>query len=229
VNVVYKIPPYIPESDVYDSQTSLTDADIDQLVDWGFNLVRLGVMWEAVETVRGVYNQTYLAEVDKLITKLGDKGIYTLVDAHQDVLARQICGEGMPNFYARDVLEQMENYCVSPWTDYILGPAMRLAGFCRSMKDYGFKYDDAGLPLIESCQENSFFMYYTSPESFTLFRSLYNNDMGMQDKYVDYWAAVTDSLSQNPFVVGFDPFNEPMPSWEDAIDLFNTIVPGHFD
>ena len=41
-----------------------------------------------------------------MITKLGKKGIYTLVDAHQDVLARQICGEGMPNFYAVDVLEK---------------------------------------------------------------------------------------------------------------------------
>jgi hypothetical protein len=39
-------------------------------------------MWEAVETSPGVYNETYLAEVDKLINKLGDKGIYTLVDAH---------------------------------------------------------------------------------------------------------------------------------------------------
>jgi endoglycosylceramidase len=105
VNVVYKVAPYIPESDRYDSQSSLTDQDIDQLVAWGFNLVRLGVMWEAVETAPGVYNQTYLLEVDKLITKLGKKGIYTLVDAHQDVLARQICGEGMPNFYAKDVIE----------------------------------------------------------------------------------------------------------------------------
>ena len=59
VNVVYKVAPYIPESDKYDSQSSLTDKDIDQLVDWGFNLVRLGVMWEAVETAPGVYNQTY--------------------------------------------------------------------------------------------------------------------------------------------------------------------------
>ena len=50
--------------------------------DWGFNLVRLGVMWESVETAPGIYNQTYLDEIDKLITKLGEKGIYTLVDAH---------------------------------------------------------------------------------------------------------------------------------------------------
>jgi hypothetical protein len=39
-------------------------------------------MWEAVETAPGVYNQTYLKEIDQLITKLGESGIYTLVDAH---------------------------------------------------------------------------------------------------------------------------------------------------
>ncbi len=82
VNVVYKVHPYIPDRHTYSSQDSLTDEEIDQLVDWGFNFVRLGVMWEAVETAPGVYNQTYLDEVDELITALGEKGIYTLVDAH---------------------------------------------------------------------------------------------------------------------------------------------------
>lgn len=81
----------------------MTDEDIDNLAKWGMNLVRLGVMWEAVEREPGVYNETYLEEVEKLINKLGEKGIYTMVDAHQDILARRICGEGMPNFYAYDL------------------------------------------------------------------------------------------------------------------------------
>lgn len=46
------------------------------------NLVRLGVMWEAVETSEGVYNQTYFDEVEKLINQLGDQGIYTMIDNH---------------------------------------------------------------------------------------------------------------------------------------------------
>jgi endoglycosylceramidase len=64
VNVVYKTAPYIPDDQVFDSQSSMTDKDIDDLVEWGFNFVRLGVMWEAVETSEGVYNETYLDEID---------------------------------------------------------------------------------------------------------------------------------------------------------------------
>lgn len=60
----------------------MTDKDILDLKEWGFNFVRLGVMWEGVERERGVYNDTYLDEVDNLITRLGKQGIYTLVDAH---------------------------------------------------------------------------------------------------------------------------------------------------
>lgn len=174
----------------------MTDKDIQDLKDWGFNFVRLGVMWEAVETAPGVYNETYLDEVDKLITRLGNQGIYTLVDAHQDVLARQVCGEGMPNFYARDVIENGA-YCVSSMADPILGPIMRLFGACKSIEDYGFRKDADGLPMIEDCQKNSFFIYYTSPEALTLFRAFWYNDFGIQDKYVDFWAYTAKKLSAN--------------------------------
>ena len=119
VNVVYKIPPYIPGSEEFDSQTSLTDDDIANLKKWGMNMVRLGVMWEAVETSEGNYNKTYLSEIDALITKLGEAGIYTLVDAHQDVLARTICGEGMPNFYAKEIIKN-GTHCVGPAIDQII-------------------------------------------------------------------------------------------------------------
>lgn len=113
--------------------------------------------------------------------------------------------------------------------DKIFGPLMRLAGFCVPMTEYGFRYDEQGLPLIEDCQKNSFFIYYTSPESFTLFRALYKNIFGLQEAYVSYWMQVTKALSSNQYVIGFDPFNEPMPSWNDPLDLIRTVWPGHFD
>ena len=73
VNIVYKVWPYTID---------IEEAEIDQMVQWGFNFVRMGVMWEAVERSPGVYNETYLDEVEALINKLGKKGIYTLVDGH---------------------------------------------------------------------------------------------------------------------------------------------------
>ena len=76
------MPPYIPELVNYDSQESLTEGDMNDLQAWGFNFVRLGVMWEAVEREQGKYDFDYLNKVNDLITKLGEHGIYTLVDAH---------------------------------------------------------------------------------------------------------------------------------------------------
>ena len=75
-------------------------------------------MWEAVEYSPGKYNHTYIQQVNTLINKLGRKGIYTLIDAHQDVLSRTICGEGMPNFYAREVISN-GTQCVSKYFDLI--------------------------------------------------------------------------------------------------------------
>ena len=99
------------------------------MVDWGFNLVRLGVMWEAVERTEGAYDDTYLEKVEALINKLGAAGIYTLVDAHQDVFARSICGEGMPDFYTKRVLED-DGHCIGPLADKLLAPIYEKAGLC---------------------------------------------------------------------------------------------------
>lgn len=191
VNVVYKVDPYIPSSDAFDPQLSLTDDDIANLFDWGFNFVRLGVMWEAVERSPGVYNLTYLAEVEKLINRLGQKGIYTLVDAHQDVFARHICGEGVPDFYAADNV--LDHTCKGGIIPYFAS----LLGLCKSIKDYGFRYDSNGDPLIEDCVKNNFALYYPSAESISGFQRLYDNIDGLQDKYVDYWGAVSKYFAGN--------------------------------
>ena len=99
VNVIYKMPPYIPDfTGKFTPQDSLNELDVNNLKKWGMNFVRLGVMWEAVEMSEGVYNQTYLDEVEKLVNLLGENGIYTQIDNHQDVMSRMTCGEGIPDF-----------------------------------------------------------------------------------------------------------------------------------
>jgi aryl-phospho-beta-D-glucosidase BglC (GH1 family) len=59
-NVVVKLPPYLPTQGAFDFDMSISDKDLENLRDWGCKLIRLGVMWEAVETKPGVYNMQYL-------------------------------------------------------------------------------------------------------------------------------------------------------------------------
>ena len=140
-------------------------------------------MWEAVERTPDVFDDAYLVKVTELINKMGEKGLYTMVDAHQDVFARTICGEGVPAFYATD--KQLNHSC----RGIIPGVLARL-GICTPMKDYGYRKDENGWPVIEDCQTNPFAVYYTSPESESAFNRLYQNVDGLRDKFLAYWDKV---------------------------------------
>ena len=55
-NVVVKLPPYLPTLDKFDYQFSLnTPEDLATMKRLGFNSIRLGVIWEAVEKSPGVF------------------------------------------------------------------------------------------------------------------------------------------------------------------------------
>ena len=44
---------------------------------------------KAVEKVEGQYDDEYLGNVTKLINTLGENGIYTLIDTHQDLFYKK--------------------------------------------------------------------------------------------------------------------------------------------
>lgn len=69
--MVVKVPPYFPITDHFDYQWSFNDRDIEIYKELGMNGVRLGAMWAGVEPERDQYNETYLAEMVKLVNKLG--------------------------------------------------------------------------------------------------------------------------------------------------------------
>ena len=67
-----------------------------RLTEWGLNTVRLPFTWEAVESVRGTYDEAYLARYEALARHLGELGFHVIIDYHQDVFARPFCGDGFP-------------------------------------------------------------------------------------------------------------------------------------
>lgn len=62
----------------------------------GFNLVRLGIVWDAVETQPGQYNDEYLDKIVKLGKELEENGIYFYLDMHQDLYGPKTGGDGAP-------------------------------------------------------------------------------------------------------------------------------------
>ena len=146
-----------------------------------------------------------------MITAMGEKGIYTLVDAHQDVFARRLCGEGVPDFYAEN--KDLKHSC-----EGIIGDTAWLIGACKSMNDFDLRYDSNGNPLVEDCVKNPFVGYYPTVESESAFKRLYVNIDGVQDAFIGYWNAVSAHFVNNPYVIGYDPLNEPFPAnfYDDA-------------
>lgn len=69
----------------YDSKIQ-DPARQQQLKDWGFNNVRLGMMWSGLEPEEGQVNETYSNIIQEIVDNLGQHGIHSYLDMHQDVL-----------------------------------------------------------------------------------------------------------------------------------------------
>ena len=70
--------------------------------EWGFNCIRLGIFWDAVEPEPGRYDDEYLAGVDKRIQWAKENGIYVLMDMHQDLFSAKFGGDGAPEWATLD-------------------------------------------------------------------------------------------------------------------------------
>lgn len=78
-----------------------------------------------------------------------------------------------------------------------------------TMASYGYDVDENGDPLIPQCQQHFFADYYHTSDAINAFDALYNNKDGLRDKFIAYWDKTSARFSNNPYVVGFDPLNEP--------------------
>lgn len=204
VNVVFKMPPYIPLTNKFDPFLSLSDEDIKYFKEFGFNVIRLGVLWEAVEKSYKQYDQVYLSNLESLVNKLGENGIYTILDSHQDIVSRQFCGEGVPYFYI-----QRLNYETS-CTGNLLKRFLHLIGVCKSISEYNFRTDENGVPLLEDCHGH-FIDLHTSPDVVSVYEKFYDNEDGFQDSFIDFWKVVLEKFKGNKNIIGLDIWNEPIP------------------
>lgn len=60
------------------------EADADLIAAIGWNTVRLLLSWSRVEPAPGQYDEAYLDEIESAVAVLASRGIYTIIDLHQD-------------------------------------------------------------------------------------------------------------------------------------------------
>ncbi len=120
INMVYKIPPYYP------SVTGFGADDAAFLRSIGFNSVRVGVIWKALEPEPGVFSATYLTHIAATVKLLARYGIVSLLDVHQDMLNELFQGEGFPDWAIEDgglpnpKLGFSNNYLANPALEHAL-------------------------------------------------------------------------------------------------------------
>jgi endoglycosylceramidase len=96
LNMVYKRPPYAPAA------IGFGDDDAAFLAQEGYNTVRVGLIYKAVEPAPGTYDDAYLARIEATVNALGKHGIVSLLDFHQDLYNERFQGEGWPDWAVQD-------------------------------------------------------------------------------------------------------------------------------
>jgi endoglycosylceramidase len=96
VNMVNKLAPYYPAA------VGFGDDDAAFLSRVGFNAVRVGVIWKAVEPMPGVYDDGYIEHIRATVETLARHGVRSLIDFHQDLYNQRFQGEGAPDWAVQD-------------------------------------------------------------------------------------------------------------------------------
>lgn len=115
-----KIPPFVP----FTSETSA-----EQIKGWGMDFVRYVTVWEGIEPTEGSYDTAYIDDMARRVDWLTSRGIYVFIDMHQDLFAREFCGDGAPQWAATGDPSQLTvpyPSCGQSWfLDYLSPPVMQ--------------------------------------------------------------------------------------------------------
>ncbi|MDT0157860.1 cellulase family glycosylhydrolase [Microbacterium sp. ARD32] len=101
-----------------------TRDDIADLARRGFSLIRLGVIWSAVEPRPGEYDEAYLDWISEQLDLIHAFGMVAVLDAHQDLYSQRF-GDGAPDWAT---LTDQPYAATELWSDaYLSSPAVHEA------------------------------------------------------------------------------------------------------
>lgn len=98
---------------------------IQKISDWGFNCIRLGVIWDGLEPEPGKYDEDYLLGIDERIQWAKENDLYVLLDMHQDLYS-VLYSDGAPEWAT--LTDDHPHVSGDIWSEsYFISPAVQTA------------------------------------------------------------------------------------------------------
>ena len=176
------------------------DEHFARLKEWGFNLLRFLVTWEAIEHAGpGMYDQAYLDYVYAVIKKAHEYGFHVFIDPHQDVWSRFSGGDGAPG-----------------WTFEAVGldiTTFQEAGAALVHQLYGDPFPHMMWPTngAKLAAATMFTLFFGGNDFAPLLRVGGESVQDyLQRHYIEAIKQVAIRVRDLPNVIGYDTMNEPL-------------------
>ncbi len=166
----------------------LVEEEIDLYAGIGWNVVRLLLSWSKVEPSPGNFDEAYLQEVESAVLLFESRGVYTIIDLHQDAWG--------PALAAPESQECPEGTFPAIGWDGAPEWATLDAGASRCITEGAF-----GLREFSPAVLTSFLAFWTDqpgPEG-----------VGVQTRYHAMLQHLAKRFSPYDAVIGYDVMNEP--------------------
>ena len=172
--------------------------DLDRLKEWGFNIVRLLVSWKALEPYPNKNledieeeGKQYLVLIREIVDSLYRRGLYVILDFHQDIAHEIYGGDGFPDWAlavdGKNKLPKPSNLRDKKWQmAYMINKSVRHT--LKSFWQNDLTNEVAGVknfPVRTHLEK-------TIGQTVKFFKTLNNNE-------------------GHPAILGVEPFNEPHP------------------
>ncbi len=108
------------------------EQDLAQLRNWGFNAIRLGVLWDGLEPEPGIFDQEYLRRLRRFIQQADAWGLRVIVDMHQDLYGVSF-GDGAPKWAT--ITDGTPYRPTEPWGDAYLTSGAVMQAFDHFWSD----------------------------------------------------------------------------------------------
>ena len=105
--------PWIVESDVEKEATV-----------FGFNFVRFLIFWDGIEPQYNVFNTDYLNKVEERVNWYTSRGMYVMLDMHQDIYSIVFGGDGAPEWAVHTDGNTINTDNSGPWWMKNIDPAV---------------------------------------------------------------------------------------------------------